>query len=162
MSERTELTKKLARQLKSARNVKGLSQYELADALGWPRSKIKRIEKAEVQTIGVKDLKELRAVLFAAGVKKNELDVKEPVKTSAKKVKLPRLFRTIERLDRKMGDHLIFFRVEMAVVAKPEELLEGIVMHKGVKGAIHGVENTVEQDPLKPGHVLDIAVWVGP
>jgi transcriptional regulator with XRE-family HTH domain len=154
MSDRTPLTQKLARKLKAARNVKGLSQYELADELNWPRSKIKRIEKAEVKTVDVEDLTKLEGVLFVKSVK-------EPVKTGSKPVKTG-MFRSSTKLDRTMGPHLKFVRVEMAVVARPGELLGERVMFGDIQGAIHGVENSAEQDPLKPGHVLDLAIWVGP
>lgn len=44
--------------MRRARIYVGLSQYDLAGLLGWPRAKVKRIEKHEVASIDAADLRE--------------------------------------------------------------------------------------------------------
>lgn len=67
MSDRIPLTKDVSEDLLSMRLRKGLSQYTLAAKADMTRSKIKRIEKGEAQTISQDDYDSL--VLILAGGK---------------------------------------------------------------------------------------------
>jgi len=147
---RIKLKVQQALELARARKKKGLSQYELAEQLGWPRSKIKRIEKAEVQSIEEEDLKTLR----------KKLNVKESATKRASSKK--RSSRKKEKSDRSKGprtDNQRLFLVKMLQGMKPEELIGEPMRAGGVSGHIHGVENTKDQDPLKAGDEVVLMMW---
>jgi transcriptional regulator with XRE-family HTH domain len=62
---RVNFTKKDAHALCRMRKAREMTQYELAEALGWPRSKIKRLEKHEVKSIEENDLAAIMGMLNA-------------------------------------------------------------------------------------------------
>lgn len=66
MSERVNLTAKIAGKLRKARVEADLSQYELADLTGLTRPKIKRIERREITTVSGDDLRVLERELGLA------------------------------------------------------------------------------------------------
>lgn len=63
MSDRVELSQNQAEDLRKLRLGAELSQYELAERANLTRSKIKRIEKGEVQTISQEDFATLSEIL---------------------------------------------------------------------------------------------------
>lgn len=63
MSDRVALSDDQAADLLARRETQGLSQYELAERADMTRSKIKRIEKGEVQTISQTDYDTLLEIL---------------------------------------------------------------------------------------------------
>lgn len=159
---RVALTKKRADELKTARIRAGKSQYELANELGWVRSKVKRLEKGEVRTISEEDLKALERRL------RSHPDVKE--------VRIPRgdggerpgnakaeeFFERVELLDRQAspgGRNCAFFRVRMkeSMLVSALDRVEFTLL--GYKGAVHGVENAVDQPVLRKGDVVVIMLW---
>lgn len=167
---RVKLKVQKALELAEARKRKGLSQYELADQLKWPRSKIKRIEKAEVLTIEEKDLKKLCKRL---GVKVPS-NVLEPAqkkalskKRSSRKSNVVSMFKeeglftnVFHLVDRTGWKNQVFFEVTMAKEMKAEELLRvGSIELLGVTGSINGVENTIDQNPLRYGDRVVIMLW---
>ena len=164
---RIKLTKNKAQELLRARERAGKSQYEVADSLGWVRSKIKRIEKAEIQSIDEDDLKQLEQFL---SVKESSSKKAESATKSSEKggklltmFKSDKLFTKVRHLmDRHQARTLnqVFFEVTMGKAMSAEELLNvRKVELLGVVGSINGVENTQDQDPLRPGDRVVIMLW---
>jgi len=180
---RVKLTKKMAETIRKTRAAVNVSQYELADALGWVRSKIKRLEKAEVATIGVEDLMMLENVFQLQWDQKVDFNVQEsssnkavPAKGSSKKTvlsptekksssktKMGALFSSVRHLpERKLGlkSSQVFFEVTVVKTMTAEELL-GVrrIELLGVEGSINGVENTQNQIPIRAGDRVVIMLW---
>ena len=63
MTDRVVLSSNQAADLLTLREAKGISQYDLAERAKMTRSKIKRIEKGEVQTISQVDYDTLTEIL---------------------------------------------------------------------------------------------------
>jgi len=63
MQNRLVLTEEAARDFARMRRDAGVTQYEVADLLSWPRSKVKRIECAETKTISQEDFLALMGLL---------------------------------------------------------------------------------------------------
>lgn len=63
MTDRMSLTIRQAKDLRSARVARGISQYELAEITGLTRPKIKRIEKREIRTVSPGDLDKILSAL---------------------------------------------------------------------------------------------------
>lgn len=154
---RTKLTKAKAQQLLQAREMARISQYELAKKLGWVRSKIKRLEKGEVQSIEEEDLKRLEEVLGLSN--SDNVIVLEPLKSRGVfKEGLP--FDVVKKEERHVGgDNQVFFRVRMTTKMKPADLLRRTVEIHGYEGAIHGVESLKSQGSLKIGDEVLIMLW---
>lgn len=168
---RVKLTKKKAAEFVAARTKRELSQYELADKLGWPRAKVKRIEKGEVATIDEIDLRQLCRAL---GVQEPS-NVKEPKtkragskkrsKAERKKVvsifEEGRLFTKVYHLVERNGQsNQVYFEVTMAKEISPDALCRvRSVELLGVTGSINGVENSVAQDPIPAGDRVVIMLW---
>lgn len=160
---RIKLEVKKALELADARGKSGLSQYELADELGWPRSKIKRIEKAEVQTIEEEDLKSLEEVLDVKDLGRTRVEVTVKKKRGAEVVPLFRrgeLFERVQLLPARLtGDNCAYFRVKMAKQVDVDSLMGTPLELAGYSGKVHGIENVGRQDQLRPGEVLVIMLW---
>lgn len=161
---RIKLEVKKALELADARGKSGLSQYELADELGWPRSKIKRIEKAEVQTIEEGDLKRLEEALDVKDLGRTRVEVTiKKKKRGADVVPLFRRGELFERVQfmpaRLTGDNCAYFRVKMAKQVDVDSLMGTPLELAGYSGKVHGVENVGGQDQLRPGEVLVIMLW---
>ena len=163
---RVKLTKTKAEQLRVARARLGVSQYELADEFGWVRSKIKRLEKCEVQSIEKDDLERLEKRL---GVKESggpRVEVKVKKTRSSKSGNVVPLFdgrKTFESVQflpgRTNGNNCAFFRVKMARQVDVDTLMGTPLELAGYSGKVHGIENMVGQDPLRPGDVTVIMLW---
>lgn len=143
---RTPLTKAKAQQLLSARTRSGLSQYELAAKLGWVRSKIKRIERAEVSSIVADDLRRLES---AIGL--------DPTPSAEENEDVVVLLGEV----RPATPHQMFVRARVMVSTPPHELLGYQVHEAGHTRAVHGVEHATTQDPLKPGDEVVLMLWSG-
>lgn len=63
MQNRLVLTEEAAHEFARLRRDAGVTQYEVADLLSWPRSKVKRIECAETKTISQEDFLDLMGLL---------------------------------------------------------------------------------------------------
>lgn len=172
MKMRIELTKKMAQQIYDARMDADISQYELANELGWVRSKIKRLEKGEVQSIEESDWDRLIEALDVKeysprrGVTRSRRDNVIPLHTGV----LPevgeattsqkKLFTRVKRISRGgVYRNQVFFRVTMKKELPVEDLLCQVLEIDGLLGAIHGVENREDQDPLKAGDSVVIMLW---
>jgi transcriptional regulator with XRE-family HTH domain len=160
---RVTLTKKKAQELFRAREATGKSQYEVAEELGWVRSKIKRLEKAEVKTILEEDLQTLEEYL---GVQESSSKEGAPVKKrSSRKVismfKAEDLFSNVLHLpERTTGKNLQFFEVTMAKTMSAEDLHRVREIELlGVMGSINGVENSQSQVPIPAGDRVVIMLW---
>ena len=167
---RIKLTKNKAQELLRAREGSGKSQYEVADALGWVRSKIKRIEKAEISTIDEDDLVQLERFLNVQESSSKKAPAKKTPVTSSEKgaqiismFKPDKLFSKVRHLlDRhtEKTRNQVFFEVTMAQQMSAEELLNvRKVELLGVTGSINGVENTQDQTPLRAGDRVVIMLW---
>lgn len=161
---RVKLTKTKAEQLRVARARLGLSQYELADEFGWVRSKIKRLEKCEVQSIEKDDLERLEKRL---GVKESngprvEVKIKKARSSRGNVVSLfgGKTFESVQFLPgRTNGNNCAFFRVKMARQVDVDSLMGTPLELAGYSGKVHGIENMIDQDPLRPGDVTVIMLW---
>jgi len=164
---RVALTKKMAEELLHARERASKSQYEIADELGWVRSKIKRIEKAEIKTIDEADLKQLAQLLGVKDLSTKRLSSKKRSTSSGAKVislfKVKGLFTKVRHLPLRSlagGKNVLFFEVTMAKDMTAEQLLEvRKVDLLGVTGSINGVENTQDQNPIRAGDRVSIMLW---
>jgi len=176
------LTAELATELLKRRLRTNHSQYSLANKLGWPRSKVKRLEKAEVKTVSVEDYRRWNAATAfrKAGVQEpatkrgtskkatssatpkprsKKVGVKKP-RSSSSRVEKSVLFRVVGEHPRSGSwKNQRFFEVEMKTQIAPVELLGRRVPIRGLDGTIHGVENTRTQDPLKAGDRVVIMLW---
>jgi hypothetical protein len=146
-----------------------MSQYALAGALGWPRAKIKRLERGETVSIQQSDLDALEA-MFAGGASAQK---KAPRKSAPEKKAAPRpktsrrklarpeeLFTSVKRLPRPRGaENIVFFRVKMKVEKDPEALFGLNLELDGTQGRINGVAHTKKQIPLRVGDQVDIMLW---
>lgn len=134
-----------------------MSQYELAAKLGWVRSKIKRLEKGEVASIDEEDLEAIEKELGISS--SDNVIVLEPKKPrGARKIGLP--FSVLQKEERAVaGTNQVFFLVRMKTTMRAEDLLTRNVKLLGYEGAIHGVENSRDQEPLKPGDEFVIMLW---
>lgn len=153
MTNRIPLTKALASQLLKKRRDAGVSQYELADQLGWVRSKIKRIEKAEVASIETQDLSQLERAL--GNVKDM---VPSPTRAPGKIGNSTGCFSDPKPVQRRMFKNLKFFQVSMTKQVQPGSLLGSRIELQGVRGRVQGVEATQDQYPLREGDQVVIAV----
>lgn len=158
---RVHLTKKKAEGLKAARVQAGKSQYELANELGWVRSKIKRLEKGEVQTIDESDLKALEQKL-AAHPDVQEVKIFREGIGKARSSSKSEFFEEVAYLaDREAspgGVNCAFFRVRMRKTMIVRELMGVELELEGRRGRIHGIEH-VGADLLRAGTVIDIMLW---
>jgi transcriptional regulator with XRE-family HTH domain len=153
---RVELTKSRAASLLAGREALGMSQYALADALGWPRAKIKRLERGETVTIQESDLLALEA-MFAGG---RPVPQKAPKVPRKKWGSTDKLFTRVKRLPRQRGsENTVFFRVRMKVEIHPDQLSGRHLDLEGVKGCVHGVAHTKRQVPLRVGDEVVIMLW---
>ena len=154
MMERVQLTRSMATQLLKKRQAAGMSQYELADQLGWVRSKIKRIEKAEVSSIDAQDLTQLERVLDRVKDR-----VPSPTAVPGKIGNSTGCFSNPKPVKRRMFKNLKFFEVSMTKQVQPGSLLGSRIELGGVRGHINGVEATQDQYPLREGDQVVIAIW---
>lgn len=164
METRVELTESMATRLMEARELAGLSQYHLADDLGWVRSKIKRIERAEVQTVGEEDLRRITKKLNvdftkkAAAPKRRASPGPEPKKkAAAAPFKVEEVFSRVTQ--KRSETNLVYFQVTMRKEMDPMDLIGRDTKLGGVKGRINGVEHTKEQNPLKRGDRVVIMLF---
>ncbi len=119
-------------------------------------------------TIEEEDLKKLRKKL---GVKESATKRASSKKRSSRKKEKSNVilmkrkgtfFRVLEEEDRSKGprtDNQRYFLVKMLQGMKPEELIGEPMTAGGVSGHIHGVENTIDQDPLKAGDEVVLMMW---
>lgn len=177
---RIDLNLTEAANIKKARMAKGFSQYQLAEQLGWVRSKVKRIEKFEVSTIERADLESLWRVLdgsFVKGCKTEEVQQElsfcaasksssdmgeEPERKICRPVRegvAEDLFTNVYFVPRRMGVNQAFFKVTMKKGMKPDQLLRTKVAILGYEGVVHGVENDTMQDPLRAGDQVILMLW---
>lgn len=159
---RIKLTKDRATALLEARTQAGVSQYELADRLGWVRSKIKRLEKGEVQSIEEVDLELLEAELNVQESSKPREVVSKPRSSDnvVPMFKRGELFTRVQWVPRRVeGQNQVFFRVKMKTQVDVDALLGTPLELMGYAGRVHGVENAVGQDPLRPGDSVVIMLW---
>jgi transcriptional regulator with XRE-family HTH domain len=164
---RKVLSAGVAAKLKKARTRSGHSQYSLAEALGWPRAKIKRLEKAEVKTISLEDLRAWNAA--TSNVKESSSKKAAPKKSSSSEGKVISLFKVGEMFSNVRhlplrslagGKNVLFFEVTMAKDMTAEQLLRvRKVELLGVTGSINGVENTQDQNPIRAGDRVPIMLW---
>lgn len=161
MTNRIPLTKALASQLLKKRRDAGVSQYELADQLGWVRSKIKRIEKAEVASIETQDLSQLERALgnVQGGAAVSVSRAKPVIAHLAGKIgNSTGCFSDPKPVQRRMFKNLKFFQVSMTKQVQPGSLLGSRIELQGVRGRVQGVEATQDQYPLREGDQVVIAV----
>jgi len=57
------------------------------------------------------------------------------------------------------GKNCAYFRVRMAKQVDVDSLMGTPLELAGYSGKVHGVENAVGQNPLRPGEVLVIMLW---
>ena len=165
---RVKLTKKMAGAIRKARTQAKVSQYALADSLGWPRAKVKRLELGETKTIDEEDLKRLEQTLNVQESSSKKADVPKKRSSSSKPggkiismFKAEALFNKVRYLREKgVGGNQVYFEVTMAKDMTADQLL-GIrkVELLGVTGSINGVENTQDQNPLRAGDRVAIMLW---
>jgi len=156
MGTRTTLTKNLALEIMKSRKSQGLSQYELADKLGWVRSKIKRLEKGEVLSIAEEDLAALaRTLRWGRGISSSAPTASSKTVKSANASSF-KLLGPVSRVRTKLK----YFRVEFLHPVKVRELLGLQVAFPTARGAIHGIEHTTKQGRIfEKGEQTIIAVY---
>lgn len=155
MTNRIPLTKKLTQELLRSRKDLGFSQYELANKLGWVRSKIKRIEKAEVSTVDEGDLKALDDVLGTTSVQ-GAAPKKRISKVPFSKVPFSKAVRKRKNSRYK---NQAFFTVTLREDRVPEELIGLEFECDGIRGPIHGVESTQTQKLIRAGERILVMLW---
>lgn len=152
---RVPLTKKLANTLRRARVETGMSQYELATKLGWVRSKIKRIEKAEVISIPASDLEALQQKLLNGASEEGYEDAPEatPVEKAPKPKPKPSTwwradgwFQSVKH-QKRSASQLDYFEVDLKKPMSVKELQNACLSINGVKGRVIGVEYNSDQGP---------------
>ena len=163
------LTEKLATELKRRRVRAKLSQYKLAEVLGWPRSKVKRLEKAEVKTISMEDIRAWKgATSRTSNVQESasERGNPTPKKRSssgggvARGSSITNWFELVRKEERSgIFKNLRFFRVVSKRKVEGEKLLGRRAVFHGVDGHIHGVENDITQVPIQVGDEFVLALW---
>jgi len=163
MLERIPLTKAMAAELLKARKAAGISQYALADELGWVRSKVKRLELGEVESIAKKDYDALMGLLKGVtpknGARKAPETVAAPRKPRRKAVQGSQLFDSVNPITNRRSK-LKFFRVRLARDTMLEDLLSQMIALKDVRGTINGVEHHQSQGPeFKKGEKVVIAIY---
>jgi len=169
---RVPLTKKMVNTLQVARKGAGLSQYVLADRLGWKRSKIKRLEKGEVGTIEDADYRAFLGCCVENGANRREIR-KEATRTAA--VKRPggaelrgavsSYFTKVRMLPSRGKSCLEFVRVTLTKdLPDHMDVLEKRVhvkasrLEKWTSRTVIGLEFAQEQLPLKKGMTVDLAL----
>jgi transcriptional regulator with XRE-family HTH domain len=159
MSERIPLTRVMAEGLLKARKAAGLSQYTLAEKLGWVRSKIKRLELGEVESILKKDYKTLMDLLEGRAPSNGVKPRKKAAASRKKAVQASRLFDIVDPIKNRRS-RLRFFRVRLAREMSVDDLISQTVALKDVRGTINGVEHTQSQGPkFRKGEKVVIAVF---
>ena len=160
---RVNLTKSKAQELLRARERSGKSQYELASELAWVRSKIKRIERAEIANIDEEDLTALERVLDVKESKKARVGKRPKViKLFPGSTKVEGLFTKVVRQHHRQKPHFenqVFFLVTVRSTWHPDNLLGLEVELEGLQGTIHGVEHRGDQVPIRAGERVPIMLW---
>jgi transcriptional regulator with XRE-family HTH domain len=171
---RKKLTERQTGILLRARTRAGMSQYALADVLGWPRSKVKRLEKGEVKTISLEDLRAWKGAtsrspnvqelapqggVLARKKRSSEGGGGARKKRSSHVGNIVNWFELVKKESRRSGKNQRFFRVVLKQQLNPEQLLGRVATLHGVTGIIHGVENDRTQVPIKAGDQVVIMLW---
>jgi transcriptional regulator with XRE-family HTH domain len=176
---RIALTPKMANSLRDARIAKGMSQYQLAEQLGWVRSKIKRLEKHEVLTIPQEAHEKMLRILGThappATPPKTAPQPKAPKASSVKKADpsslkgVPLLIKigkgaaspapfTVLRTVPRRATALRYIKVRFEQPFSLEDLVSARVIlatDESQQYSINGVEYRVRQGPVfKPGDVM--------
>lgn len=155
--ERVPFTRKHARAVRRGREARGATQYELAEELGWPRSKIKRLEKHEVVSIVREDLAALTAALDVGGADGERGAPKIDEVPNAVAIDVGREDTTREI------PNVRFFEVVFREETSSAALRGAELRHDGVTYRVHGVEHeTANGGVFVPGDQAVLLLWNRP